>query len=183
VADKILSKNELVSLSVIAQMVDELKQTGAITEEESKAIINTTWNDSARNRATNQARYHAMPIISPLKLISDENANMNPKLIMNTIDKNREVMEAQIERFSSLSHKHSLIPNADGLVTVASILQNVMFGHLQSAAASLDALAETEADVRKKYETMNRHSADHEGVVIEGEAIVIDPVGEDNENN
>ncbi len=95
---------------------------------------------------------------------------MNPKLIMSAIEKNRAVMGAQIEQFAALSPKPPKFESVDGTVTVASLLQDAMFGHLQGAAESLQALAEVDAIGQRRDEAGNGH---REALVIDSVATVV----------
>ncbi|MCX7094127.1 MAG: hypothetical protein NTY50_11840 [Methylobacter sp.] len=95
---------------------------------------------------------------------------MNPKQIMSVIEKNRAVMGAQIEQFAALSPKPPQSESVDGAVTVASLLQDAMFGHLQGAAESLQALAAIDAASRRRDEADNGHC---EAMVIDSVATVV----------
>ncbi len=165
-----LTQKDLATLSSIAALVDELTQSGGITDHERAALLNNTWNDSARNRAADQARYRDAPFAHALQPTTNEKAIMNPKLIMDVIEKNHAVMEAQIEKFAALAPKSPPCVTSDGTVTVASLLQAAMLGHLQGAAESLQTLGEVESIIRDSDETVSGHP---ESVIIEGEATVV----------
>lgn len=94
---------------------------------------------------------------------------MNPKIIMSTIEKNHAVIEAQLEKFAALSPKYPPSASTDNEVTVASLLQGVMLGHLHGAAESLQAMNEVESIIRSD-ETVSGH---RESSIIEGEATVV----------
>lgn len=126
----------------LESLADELARSGAITEHERMALLNNARNDSARNKAADQTRYRNVPVALAIQPIADEKAIMNPKLIMSAIEKNRAVMEAQIEKFASLPPKRPQPVSTGSMVTVASLLRGAMLGHLQDAAESLQALAE-----------------------------------------
>lgn len=151
-------------------LADALMQAGVISGHERMTLLNNAENDSARHRAADQGRYRDVACAHAFQPITNEKAIMNPKQIMSAIEKNRAVMGAQIEKFAALSPKPPKSDSINSTVTVASLLQDAMLGHLQGAAESLQALAEVEAIDQRRDEAGNGHS---EAMVIDSVASVV----------
>lgn len=102
---------------------------------------------------------------------------MNPKTIIASIERNHEVMTAQVEKLGELSPKPAF-PTFNGTDTpanVATLLNAAVLGHLQGAADALHALAEVETNLRRPVEANQAERAKprHTPEIIDVEATVI----------
>ncbi len=173
---KSLSTNDIVALSTSAGLVDELFQSGAISEIERAALLKTAWHDAAEDRAADDSRYITCPSL-PRNSNLEESA-MNPKSIIQSIELNRAVMEAQYEKLAMVAPRvpHVSFGHGDSAASVSTLLNAAVRGHLQGAADALHAIAEVEANIRARAsesKPSTTRQGERQPVVIDVEAVVI----------
>ena len=173
---KSLPANDIAALSTSAGLVDELFHSGAISEVERAALLTTAWRDVAEDRAADDSRYVTFP--SNTRNSNLEESIMNPKSIIQSIELDRTVMEAQYEELSKSSSKfaHVSFGQGDSAANVSTLLNAAVRGHLQGAADALHAIAEIEANIRAKSGQPKSSTAgqgERQPMVIDVEAVVI----------
>lgn len=77
---------------------------------------------------------------------------MNISTIIAAIEKDREVIAAQVERLSEYTPKISIpvMSRADSALMASNLLDSTMQGHFQCAAEILNILGEVESNVRSR---------------------------------
>lgn len=172
-----LSPSDIAALSASAGLVDELFRSGAISGSERFALLKTVWRDAEQDRAADNSRNatcRTLPCNSNL-----EEPIMNPKTIIQSIELNRSVMEAQYEELSKIFPKfdHVSFAPGDSAASVSTLLNAAVRGHLQGAADALHAIAGVEASIRARASDSNMAStpmqSGYQPDVIDVEATVI----------
>lgn len=158
---------DLEALSGMAELFNELLETGAINKVEHRALLETAWNDAAHDRAVARSRQGAIHFSTPTAT-SEKEPYMNPRSIIESIEQNRAVMEAGIKRLGGLSPGFpSATPDS---TDAASLLAHTAHAHITGTAEVLHELAQAEAETRRAFQTAGSHPTP---AVIDGEAVVI----------
>ncbi len=100
---------------------------------------------------------------------------MNPKTIIQAIERNHEIMAAQVEKLGEYSprlQQLSLGRCGGTSESVADLLNTAVLGHLQGAADALHAIAEVEARVRDKSRIME-NEAHRQPEIFDAEVVVV----------
>lgn len=134
-----------------SELADELLLAGAISRAERDAMVDAARRDVLQDRTSALGRTQANPFPSPTpsKPTTQEN-HMDPRAIIKSIEENRSVMEAQLTKLGEISAAPPKLTLGDGDTpdTVANLLKAAVRGHLQGAAASINAMAEVEQTMR-----------------------------------
>lgn len=177
--NKLLSTKEIFALSASAKLVGDLFYSGAISVAERAGLLKALWVDVAQDRAADASRYATCPslIMSNFNL---EESVMNTKSIIQSIELNRSVIEAQFEELSKCAPRftHVSFGQGDSADSVSTLLNAVVRGHLQGAADTLHAIGEVEANIRAKAVESKQPTAmqsERQPMVIDVEAVVIQP--------
>lgn len=163
--------------SHLVALVDDLHRSGTISVAERAALIGIARSDVARDLAADAARNDAF---NPLQTAvpTPQELTMNPKAVINMIERNRSVMEAQLEKLSEFAPKPPrLLPATEETQgNVSMLLNTAVRGHLQGAADVLHAIAEVEAHVRLTSTNQGESAKGRrQPVIIDAEMIVIKP--------
>lgn len=76
---------------------------------------------------------------------------MNPKLIIQSIERNHAVMDAHLQKLDQISPAMSqlkLSPSGETLASVSQLLNSAVRSHLQGAADAMNAMADVENKIR-----------------------------------
>lgn len=135
--------------SHLVALVDDLHQSGAISDAERAVLIGIARKDVARDQAADASRSNLVNPLQPAVLTTQE-LIMNPKTVISIIERNRTVMEAQLEKLNEFASKspRTLLAAEETQANVSMLLNTAVRGHLQGAADVLHAIAEVEAQVR-----------------------------------
>jgi hypothetical protein len=164
--------------SQLADLVDDLHRSGAISDIERTALISALQRDVARDIAADASRN---PLINPRQpaVSAFKEAIMNPKVIINSIERSRSVMEAQVEKLNECAPTppRVLLDAEQTQANVSTLLNTTVRGHLQGAADALHAIAEVETHLRlaAAHQT-GAPNGRRQPQIIDAEAIVINPL-------
>lgn len=176
-----LHPTDLAALRSGAALADKLVADGVITAAERDRLLAGIWNEQEADRVARQRRGHAT---SALLTNHCQEKAMNPKLIVDEIEKTRAVIDAQVRRLSELApppveQGAVLSPELGVKGRVSDLLEGSIAGHLAHAGTTLRALAEVEHRVRATSTspmpaegTTALHPSDSR--VIEGECRKVD---------
>ncbi|MBK7659634.1 MAG: hypothetical protein IPJ28_10970 [Betaproteobacteria bacterium] len=145
-----LHSTDLAALRSGAALADKLVADGVITVAERDRLLAGIWNEQEADRVARQRRGHAASAILTNHFLEK---TMNPKLIVDEIEKTRAVIDAQVRRLSELAPLPAgqaavLSPELGSKGRVSDLLEESIAGHLAHAGATLRALAEVEHRVR-----------------------------------
>ena len=165
--------------AVAIQLAGELLEAGAISLEEHDALIEASVLETLHDfaKATKREQSSPLPIAtagSNQTQPHQENA-MNTRAIIKSIEDNRAVMEAQIEKLGQISTGAPHLTLTDGSMpdTVAGLLNAAVRGHLQGAATALNAIDEVEQQMRAALRPAAPTPPQRPSEIIDAE--VIDP--------
>jgi hypothetical protein len=153
-----LNKQDCAALAATLRDINELFDAEAISAEERSALLRFAWDTFARD---------SLPTTDP------RTSAMNPKTVMEIIERNHAVMAAQVARLGEMPPASLLaLPNDAAPADVAAVLDNALRDQLYGATQVMRTLAEVEAAVRAK----TARSPDGSTFGREPEVIDVEPV-------
>lgn len=167
-----LSKRDVVVLASAASLANELFQSGVISEQELKAMLDSAWADAADDRAAEKFRNRANP--TSAASYQPQEPTMNPKLIIQSIERNHAVMDAHLQKLDEISPAMSqlkLSPSGDTSASVSQLLNTAVRAHLQGAADVMHAMADIENKIRTEGAGK---SVARQADVIDVEAVLVE---------
>lgn len=173
-----MTHNEEPVSSTATMLADDLYKAGAISANERAGLLEIASVDAGKDRAAAEARGRASPF--PTTPITDKEPIMNPRTIIASIERNRSIMEAQVEKLGEFSPRLSRTTMASGdtPTNVATLLNETVRGHLQGVADALHAIAEVETAMRSGDASLSASEGKQARPdIIDVEAVVIDRKG------
>lgn len=172
-----MTKSNIGTLKSAIELANELFNSGSITAEERQQLLDSSLQDVTKDNASRRSRYELNPHEQHPKQF-EEQTTMDTKAIIRSIERNRELMGAQLEKLDSTNANFAPIaisPNSDIQTSVGELLSSTVRAHLQGAANTLNTLADVEAQFRSGSLPSAITKPDREPKVIDAEVTIVPP--------
>ena len=172
-----MTKANVGALNSAIELANELFHSGSITAEERQELLDSSLRDVTNDNASRRARYELNPHQQDPKQFEEQTV-MDTKTIIRSIERNRELMGAQMEKLDSTpasSVPIAISPNSDMQTSVGELLSATVRAHLQASANTLNTLAEVERQFRSSSLPNEAAKPNREPKVIDAEVTVLPP--------
>jgi hypothetical protein len=152
-----------------------LLAAGSISDDEYFNLLTTARKD--RERDQNESATRLLMIDSDIPAYQTKESKVNPRTMIDCIERNRAVIEAQVQVLDELVPANPLFPldQTERPLNVTDLLQHTMQVSLRNAAETLQAASQAEARIRRPgAPSVHTSVLDGEFAPVERAPVIID---------